>query len=314
MGLLKPALGWVEQKCIKTKICKTSVFHKNIPDDDMPMVKGVGTIPRTPEEIIAVISNLSHKVKYDDTIDIGHCSEKNCDYRKGWQKYNRAKPTIAGNNVSCPGHPGKRWISYSRLVKQLDPNHAVVQYTILPRRGFGARDFVVITTKFKVRVGDQDKYLIVTQSVVHPECPVRKNTVRAKAKLGGWLLEPQSDGTTKCTTMNHLDMKPAWGTGWAVNKAVKGAIPKAISNIRAYLEGRRPDGSKLARRDRIIPEELERQAAQIRKETRYTQCGVCKGKCPTCERQCDQAGRCACAPRDRCRACEGTGRATMSCS
>jgi len=38
------------------------------------------------------------------------------------------------------------------------------------------------------------------------------------------------------------------------------------------------------------------------------QCAACQGKCPTCERQCDQAGRCTCALRDRCRACEGTGR------
>merc|ERR1711964_360075 len=36
-----------------------------------------------------------------------------------------------------------------------------------------------------------------------------------------------------------------------------------------------------------------------------SQCGVCEGKC----RVCKVYGRCACAPRDRCRACEGTNKA-----
>jgi len=59
----------------------------------------------------------------------------------------------------------------------------------------------------------------------------------------------------------------------------------------------------------------------IAKRDCVAQCAVCEGKCPTCERQCDQDGRswkffgppsqrvpgsCACAPKDQCRACEGT--------
>lgn len=122
-----------------------------------------------------------------------------------------------------------------KKIETIDLNTKVVwNSAIKPWALKKPRDFCLVSCKAKVG----DAYVVAAKSTQHPGRPATNSHVRANVLLGGWYLEPVSDGT-KCSFLSWVDLKL---TGMFLNKKKKGAREKILAlpgKIRDYMRGKK---------------------------------------------------------------------------
>jgi len=132
-------------------------------------------------------------------------------------------------------------------IQQIDPHNDVGYYAAKsPFFAISNRDFCNQRCWWKSE--DNSEYIIHNHSVVHKDCPEKKNYVRAWSHMTGYLVRPNPDATT-CTMiyLTQSDMR-GWIPTWAINQGASKFAPNLVEKLAkvgplyvAWKENHKPD-------------------------------------------------------------------------
>lgn len=216
----------LEARYSKDYTTVNSEFHEKM-KNQAPMETAVGVIDRTVGEIIAVLTSLEHKAKYEHKTDHASVDQRQLSSATHKMFY---FSTIVFSRIGCVP------------ARDFHLETTIARVTI---KGRCSQCFDGKIDHKNCACGgkydqERDVYVIPGRSLKgQPEVPGK---VRADLKIGGWILEPNvnNPSTTTCTTLSWMDMGKGGKFNEKVAKGSANATKGQVEHIKNYLAGTGP--------------------------------------------------------------------------
>uniref|UniRef100_A0A6B2LG69 START domain-containing protein n=1 Tax=Arcella intermedia TaxID=1963864 RepID=A0A6B2LG69_9EUKA len=114
-------------------------------------------------------------------------------------------------------------------IQQIDSHNDVGYYSAKsPFFGVSGRDFC--NQRSWWRKEDGSEYIIHNHSVIHKDCPEKKQYVRAWSHMTGYMIRPNTDGTCTMVYLTQTDLR-GWIPAWAINQGASKFAPGIVDKL-----------------------------------------------------------------------------------